>query len=55
MLATGVASVERGVPVRRLGGAFAIAAAGAILMMTIAFGVRPDLAAVMRTPLFWAK
>ncbi|AIP48658.1 hypothetical protein DR56_2829 [Burkholderia pseudomallei MSHR5858] len=23
--------------------------------MTIAFGVRPDLSAVMRTPIFWAK
>lgn len=55
ILATGITPVERGVPARRLGGAFAIAAVGAVLLMTIAFGVRPDLSAVMRTPLFWAK
>ncbi|KFG98276.1 hypothetical protein GQ56_0104245 [Burkholderia paludis] len=55
MLAAGVTPVERGAPARRLAGALAIAAAGAVLLMTIAFGVRPDLSAVMRTPLFWAK
>lgn len=55
MLAAGVAPVERGAPARRLAGALAIAAAGAVLLMTIAFGVRPDLSAAMRTPLFWAK
>ncbi|WP_137909981.1 MULTISPECIES: DUF1109 domain-containing protein [unclassified Burkholderia] len=55
MLAAGVTPVDRGVPARRLGGALAIAAVGAVLLMTIAFGVRPDLSAVMRTPLFWAK
>ncbi|AIP21713.1 hypothetical protein BFR06_09340 [Burkholderia pseudomallei] len=55
MLAAGVTSVERGVPARRLGSALAVAAVGAVLLMTIAFGVRPDLPAVMRTPIFWAK
>lgn len=55
MLAAGVTPVERGVPARRLGSALAVAAVGAVLLMTIAFGVRPDLPAVMRTPIFWAK
>ncbi|WP_102810734.1 DUF1109 domain-containing protein [Burkholderia pseudomallei] len=55
MLAAGVTPVERGVPARRLGSALAVAAVGAVLLMTIAFGVRPDLSAVMRTPIFWAK
>jgi len=55
MLAAGVTPVERGVPARRLAGALAVAAVGPVLLMTIVFGVRPDLSAVMRTPLFWAK
>ncbi|MCS6492526.1 DUF1109 domain-containing protein, partial [Burkholderia thailandensis] len=51
MLAAGVTPVERGVPARRLGSALAVAAVGAVLLMTIAFGFRPALSAVLRTPL----
>ncbi|WP_419690009.1 DUF1109 domain-containing protein [Burkholderia theae] len=55
MLAAGITPVERSIPARRLGGALAVAAVGAVLLMSIAFGVRPDLSAVMRTPVFWEK
>lgn len=55
LLATGVTPVKRGVPARRFGMSLPIAAIGATLLMITVFGIRPDLAVVARTGLFWAK
>jgi hypothetical protein len=55
LLATGIAPVERHVPAKRFGAALLAAACGALLLMLWRFGVRPDLAAVAQTPLFWEK
>jgi len=55
LLATGTAPVERDVPARRFRIALSIAAVGALCLMMIVFGVRPDLASVMQTARFWEK
>lgn len=55
LLAAGESPVDR----HALGKRFALAlvggALGALLLMAALYGVRPDLAEVARTPLFWAK
>ncbi|CDF85340.1 hypothetical protein PKB_4011 [Pseudomonas knackmussii B13] len=55
LLAAGDTRVDR----QALGKRFAIAllggGLGALLLMATIFGVRPDLAEIARTPLFWAK
>ncbi|ASK34952.1 anti-sigma F factor [Alcanivorax sp. N3-2A] len=55
MLATGVAPVQRHSVGRRLGLAFAVGLAGALALMALVFGPRPDLASVAATPVFWLK
>ena len=55
LLASGESPVDR----HALGKRFALAllggGLGALLLMAALYGVRPDLAEVARTPLFWAK
>ncbi|WER47818.1 DUF1109 domain-containing protein [Cupriavidus sp. WKF15] len=55
MLATGVTPVDRHVVSRRFGIAIATGAALATLLMAATLHIRPDLADVAVTPLFWAK
>ncbi|MFR0687879.1 DUF1109 domain-containing protein [Enterobacterales bacterium AE_CKDN230030158-1A_HGKHYDSX7] len=55
LLSAGESAVDRHVLGKRLGMALLAGALGALLLMAALFGVRPDLAAVAQTPLFWAK
>jgi hypothetical protein len=55
LLSTGVAPVDPRVSARRFGRALALGGAGAAVLMAVIFGLRPDLAVVARTPLFWAR
>ncbi len=55
LLSTGITPVRRGTAARRFGISLPIATLGATALMAIVFGVRPDLAAVAKTPIFWEK
>lgn len=55
LLATGVVPADRHALAKRFGVAVLVGAAGATLMMAMVLGVRPDLAKVAVTPIFWAK
>jgi len=55
MLSTGAGAVDRHAGARRFGAALPLAALGSLVLMAAVFGVRPDLAAVAQTLLFWAK
>ncbi|PMS23928.1 anti-sigma F factor [Trinickia dabaoshanensis] len=55
MLATGVTPVDRRASARRFGFALLAGAIGALILMEMAFGVRPDIGTVIHSPLFWAK
>lgn len=55
MLASGASPVESGVTARRFRTALGWGVPGAILLMVIVLGVRPDLAAAARLPMFWMK
>jgi hypothetical protein len=55
LLSTGVAPVDPRVSARRFGRALVLGGAGAAVLMAVIFGLRPDLAVVVRTPLFWAR
>jgi hypothetical protein len=55
LLATGAAPVDRHVVARRLSWALILGGLGSTLLMALVFGVRPDLAAVAVTPVFWLK
>lgn len=55
MLAAGAAPVEPGATPRRYAAALGWGAFGATLLMAIALGVRADLAAAARLPMFWMK
>lgn len=55
LLATGVQPVERHVAARRFSWALFAGALGSIALMELVFGVRPDLATVAATTLFWFK
>jgi hypothetical protein len=55
LLSTGVAPVDSRVPARRFVRAIALGGLGALVLMAVIFGVRPDIAVVSRTPIFWAK
>jgi hypothetical protein len=54
LLATGVVPVDRNASRHRLGIGLSLAGLGSLLMMMWKFGVRPDIASVIPTPLFWA-
>lgn len=55
LLSNQVTRIDRGAVARRFTKALVIGALGSVLLMSIVFGVRPDLAIVARTPVFWAK
>lgn len=55
LLATADPGVDTGALARRIGLALLGGALGALLLMASLYGVRPDLAQVAGTPLFWAK
>jgi hypothetical protein len=55
LLAAGVAPVDRHVAAKRFTAALLIGATGAVLLMLLRFDLRPDLAAMLPTPLFWIK
>ncbi|MDI1332483.1 DUF1109 domain-containing protein [Pseudomonas sp.] len=55
MLASGVTPVDRHALAKRFGIAVLAGLVVATLLVTIVLGVRPDLATVAATPIFWAK
>lgn len=55
MLASNVAPVERRIVTRRFSLAVLLGLMFALALLLAFFGVRPDLAEVAATPLFWAK
>ena len=55
ILATGAEPVERHAVGRRFAIALGLGAPAAILLMLVLLGLRPDLAAAMRLPMFWVK
>lgn len=55
MLAAGAAPVDRGAFARRYRLALLWGGAGAVLLMLMVYGLRPDLGAMPATPIFWAK
>lgn len=55
MLAADVAPVDRHVAAKRFARALLIGGTGAVLLMLLRLGLRPDLDAMLRAPLFWAK
>lgn len=55
LLAAGEGPVDRHAMARRFGVALLVGALAALLLTTVIYGVRSDLAEVARTPLFWAK
>jgi len=55
MLAAGAGPVEPGATARRYATALGWGAFGAMLLMAIVLGVRPDLAEAARLPMFWIK
>jgi hypothetical protein len=55
LLATGVTPVSQATLARRFCIALLIGVAGTTVMVASIFGIRPDLAQVATTPMFWAK
>lgn len=55
MLARGVEPVDPKVIAKRFSLAILIGGVGALLVILLRFGVRPDLADVATTPIFWVK
>lgn len=55
ILATGIKPVERHVALKAIVLALSVGATGAMLLMTVVFGVRPDLSQVAGLPIFWIK
>ncbi|MGV8842953.1 MAG: DUF1109 domain-containing protein [Pseudomonas sp.] len=55
MLATGVTPIDRHALAKRFGVAALVGLVTAALLVIIIIGVRPDLATVAATPIFWAK
>ncbi|BAN27898.1 DUF1109 domain-containing protein [Caballeronia insecticola] len=55
LLSTQVTRIDRGTVARRFATALPLGALGSVILMAIVFGVRPDLASIARTPMFWAK
>jgi hypothetical protein len=55
MLATGVEPVSGNVAARRMRAALLWGSLGALLILALAFGVRPDLRHASELPMFWVK
>jgi hypothetical protein len=55
MLATGVTPVDRHAPTKRFGISLLIGGIGAVILVALTFGIRPDIGHMVGVPLFWAK
>ena len=55
MLASGAEAIVPGAPRRRYATALSWGALGALVLMALMLGVRPDLAEAARLPMFWVK
>jgi|AGFT01.1.fsa_nt_gi Uncharacterized protein conserved in bacteria len=55
LLSSGVTPVKQGTVLRRFVAALAITAGGAVILMLMVFGLRPDLHIIMKSPIFWCK
>lgn len=55
MLAANVTPVDRGILARRYRWALLLGGLGSVLLMSMVYGIRPDMATMLVTPLFWAK
>jgi len=55
LLAAGVEPVDRRALGRRFGWALLAGGGGALILMLLSVGLRPDLDAVLAQPIFWAK
>jgi len=55
MLASGAEAIVPGAPRRRYATALSWGALGALVLMALMLGVRPDLAEAVRLPMFWVK
>ncbi|MBN3754457.1 DUF1109 domain-containing protein [Paraburkholderia sp. Tr-20389] len=55
LLSNQVTRIERGAVARRFVKALLLGGLGSLILMSVVFGVRHDLASVARTTIFWAK
>ena len=55
LLSTGVTAADTGLSRRRFARALLLGGMGSLVLMLAVYGLRHDLAAVARTPLFWAR
>ncbi|RDS86128.1 DUF1109 domain-containing protein [Dyella psychrodurans] len=55
LLSTDIEPVKKDALAILVTGSLLVALAGAFVLMAIAFGIRPDLANVITTPIFWEK
>jgi hypothetical protein len=55
MLATGVTPVDRHAPAKRFGMALLSGGIGAVILVALTFGIRPDIGRMAGVPIFWAK
>lgn len=55
MMASGVAPVDRRLPVKQMAQALVLGGLGSLLLMLKIYGLRPDLVVMLGVPLFWIK
>jgi hypothetical protein len=55
MLATGVTPVDRHALAKRFGTALLLGGIGAVILVTLIFGIRPDIGRMVGVWIFWAK
>ncbi|PFH12412.1 hypothetical protein BCF11_4894 [Collimonas sp. PA-H2] len=55
LLAAGVAPVDRHASAKGFGRALLLGGLGAVILIVLFYGVRPDIHAMLGTPLFWLK
>ncbi|HTV85465.1 MAG TPA: DUF1109 domain-containing protein [Dyella sp.] len=55
LLSTEMGPVKKNTPPLLVSGALLVALAGAFVLMLTVFGMRPDLASAIKTPIFWEK
>jgi hypothetical protein len=55
LLAAGVPAIDHHVSAKRFSWAMLCGGVGSTVLMAIVYGVRPDIGAAMKTPLFWIK
>jgi hypothetical protein len=55
MMASGVAPVDRRLPLRQMVQALTLGAVLSLLLMLKIYGLRPDLGVMLEVPMFWIK